>query len=152
MFLASTPQSVTLSYEHGQADFETRKMVSRNPAIEFDAVKPRKRASRPLYAVNQAWRDAVKAEMAKQDLSVTDLAEAVGISHSMISQLLDDKGKAKSSKHVPKIHEVLGLPPPQEVQAMTPLQFRWMQLYGQLDEAAMLRLLELGETMATKKP
>jgi transcriptional regulator with XRE-family HTH domain len=125
-------------------------MVSRNRAIEFDAVKPRKRASRPLYAVNQAWREDVKAAMDRQGISITDLAKKVGISHSMISQLLDDKAKTKSSKHVPKIHEVLKLPPPQEVQAMTPLQFRWMQLYGRLDEDAILNLVELGEKMAPK--
>lgn len=104
-----------------------------------------------MYAVNDAWREAIRAKLDEREMSMTDLAKAVGVSHSMISQLLDEKSKAKSSKHVPKIHDVLGLPPPQEVQAMTPLQFRWMQLYAQLDEDAVRNLLELGERMPRKR-
>lgn len=84
-------------------------------------------------------------------MSMADLAKAVGISRPMISQLLDEKSKAQSSKHVPKIHSVLGLPPPQEAQAMSPLQFKWMQLFAQLDEEAVKDLISLGERMPKKR-
>lgn len=123
----------------------------RNRAIGFESVRSKKRTPQPMYAVNEVWREAIRAKLEERRMSMTDLAKAVGISHSMVSQLLDDTSKARSSKHVPKIHEALGLPPPQEAQAMTPLQFKWMQLYAQLDEDAVRNLIAIGERMPRRK-
>jgi hypothetical protein len=125
-------------------------MVLRKYAIDLDPVKSKKRPTRPLYAINQAWRESVKARMDAMGMNIADLSKAVGFSPSMGSQLLDDKAKAKSSKWVPKIHEVLGLPPPQEAQAMTASQVRWNQLYERLDERDREHMLGIVEALAAR--
>lgn len=62
------------------------------------------------WPVTEAWRLGVKADLRAAGISYADLADRIGANPGSIYLILN-RG-VPSSRFVPRIHEVLGRPPP----------------------------------------
>jgi len=64
----------------------------------------------PMWTVDKAWKDDVRALMKRKEISQADLARTLGVSPASLTFLF--KPDTKQSRLVPAIHKALGLPTP----------------------------------------
>ena len=101
--------------------------------------------SGPTHHVDDTWRERVQRELTKRGWERQDLAEDVGCSPSVITDLLN--GKKNQSPYVPDIHASLGWNPPNPP-LLPEDQEEMLRIYQQLDAASKERLKGIGQGMA----
>jgi hypothetical protein len=69
-----------------------------------------RRPTGPLWPTPPKWKERVIKTMDERRVSKADLARALAVSSTAISDLLGPE--SKSSRLVPRVHRALGLPPP----------------------------------------
>lgn len=100
-----------------------------------------------MWAVDDAWRDDIRALMKRKGISQADLARAASVMPSAITLIF--KPETMQSRLVPAIHKVLGLPPPtttvvlERDEARVRLEKIWRELTPEQREL----LLSLGAQM-----
>lgn len=77
-----------------------------------------RRPTGPTYYIDKTWKDETQLRMKKQGILPADLARKIACKPSAISYLFGPI--CQQSRLVPKVHHVLGLPPPPAAQAREP--------------------------------
>lgn len=107
-----------------------------------------------MWPIDDAWRERTLARMDSMGYNFLRLATEIGCKPAAISQLFDrgnrNPGKRpKTSRLVPAIHKVLGLPPPSTTSADISTAFI-MENLPRLDEKDRETVRALIASLATK--
>lgn len=107
------------------------------------------RKSGQSYPINDNWRAMIQRKLDARDVTRAELANRVGCSPSVITQLLN--GDSDESPLVPRIHLVLDLSPPHMAVLDEPSQ-TMLEKFEKLNESDRARILERIDILSERAP